>query len=51
MYGWVAEVQLATLARAAGDAWSPAYEAAWRDALTAIAELMLAGYPPQESVA
>jgi len=51
MYGWVAEVLLATLARAAGDAWSPAYEAAWRDALTAIAELMLAGYPPQESVA
>jgi hemoglobin-like flavoprotein len=51
MYGWVAEALLATLERAAGDAWSAAYEAAWRDALTAIAELMLAGYPQQESVA
>ena len=51
MYGWVADALLATLERAAGDAWTPAYETAWRDALTAIAELMLAGYPPQESVA
>lgn len=51
MYGWVAESLLATLERAAGDAWTPAYEMAWRDALTAIAALMLAGYPEQESVA
>jgi hemoglobin-like flavoprotein len=43
MYGWVAETLIATLAREAGDAWSPAYEAAWREALTAIAGLMLAG--------
>ena len=51
MYGWVAESLLATLEREAGDAWTPAYETAWRDALSAIAALMLAGYPEQESVA
>ena len=43
MYGWVAETLVATLAREAGDAWSPSYEAAWREALAAIAGLMLAG--------
>ncbi|HXM54222.1 MAG TPA: globin domain-containing protein [Candidatus Dormibacteraeota bacterium] len=45
MYGWVAEALLATLEKAAGDAWTPGYETAWRDALAAIADLMLAGYP------
>jgi hemoglobin-like flavoprotein len=51
MYGWVAESLLATLARAVGDDWTPAYEAAWRDALAAIAGLMLAGYTKPEAVA
>lgn len=51
MYGWVAEALLATMARSAGDAWTPAYEAAWREALAAIAALMLAGYSKPEAVA
>lgn len=51
MYGWVAETLIATLAREAGDAWSPAYEAAWREALTAIAGLMLAGAAARGSAA
>ncbi|HEY4027883.1 MAG TPA: globin domain-containing protein [Candidatus Dormibacteraeota bacterium] len=42
MYGWVAEALLAALARVAGDDWTPDVEAAWGDALTAIATLMLA---------
>jgi hemoglobin-like flavoprotein len=56
MYGWVAEALLATLARVAGDDWSPALESAWTDALTAIATMMLAGhalaepFEPMESV-
>ena len=50
MYGWVAETLLATLTRAAGDDWTPAYEAAWREALGAIAGMMLAGYPERRAV-
>jgi hemoglobin-like flavoprotein len=49
MYGWVAETLVDTLADAAGDGWRPEYAAAWREALGAIAGLMLAGYP-QEAV-
>lgn len=50
MYGWVAETLLVTLENVAGADWTPVYEAAWRDALFTIAELMLAGYPQQEAV-
>jgi hemoglobin-like flavoprotein len=51
MYGWVAETLLATLERAGGDGWTAGYAAAWRDALEAIASLMLAGYPEREALA
>ena len=43
MYPWVAECLLAALAEVAGEAWRADYEAAWKDALEAIAGLMLAG--------
>jgi len=43
MYGWVARSLLVTLEQVAGDAWSEELEAAWSEALTAIAGLMLAG--------
>jgi hypothetical protein len=32
----------------AGDAWTPAMAQAWTEALTAVAGLMLAGYPAAE---
>jgi hemoglobin-like flavoprotein len=48
MYGWVGESLLAVLARAAGADWTPAHDAAWKDAYGAIATLMLAGYPVEE---
>lgn len=50
MYGWVAHTLVDTLARVAGDDWSPAHDAAWRDALAAIAALMLAGRGRPEAV-
>lgn len=50
MYGWVATALVDTLAAAAGDDWTPAYEHAWRDALAAISGLMLTGYPKPELV-
>ena len=43
MYGWVGESLLAALAEAAGDAWTPAVEQAWTEAIGAIASMMLAG--------
>lgn len=43
MYGWVGVSLLATLAEAAGDAWTPQLEAAWAAAYTAISDLMLSG--------
>jgi hemoglobin-like flavoprotein len=43
MYGWVGASLLATLAEAAGDAWTPQLEAAWTDAYGAIAGLMQQG--------
>lgn len=51
MYGWVAETLVGTLGTAVGDDWTPGYEAAWRDALTAVAGLMLAGYPERAASA
>jgi len=45
MYGWVASTLLDTLAKAAGDDWTAETATAWRDALGAVASLMLAGYP------
>lgn len=43
MYSWVGECLLATLAEIAGDTWTPALEAAWTEAYTAVAGLMIAG--------
>jgi hemoglobin-like flavoprotein len=48
MYAAVAECMLAAMAELAGDAWTPAMTEAWTAALTAVAGLMLAGYPAQE---
>ncbi|HEX4340472.1 MAG TPA: globin domain-containing protein [Polyangiaceae bacterium] len=43
MYGWVGESLIATLAEAAGDAWTPELEGAWAEAYGAITGLMLDG--------
>jgi hemoglobin-like flavoprotein len=43
MYGWVGASLLATLAEAAGPAWSPQLSAAWSEAYGAIAGLMQQG--------
>jgi hemoglobin-like flavoprotein len=43
MYSWVGAALLATLAEAAGEAWTPAVEAAWTEAYGAIAGLMQRG--------
>jgi hemoglobin-like flavoprotein len=43
MYSWVGECLLAVLGEVAGDAWRGDYEIAWKEALEAIAERMLAG--------
>lgn len=43
MYDWVGASLLATLAEAAGSAWTPQLEAAWTDAYGAIAGLMKSG--------
>lgn len=43
MYQWVGASLLATLAEAAGEAWTPAVEAAWTEAYGAIAGLMQRG--------
>ncbi len=43
MYGWVGDALLATLAEAAGPAWSPAAKAAWTEAYGAISTMMLQG--------
>jgi hemoglobin-like flavoprotein len=48
MYAAVAECMLAALSELAGDAWTPAMTEAWAEALTAVAGLMLAGYPAEE---
>jgi len=42
-YAVVGAVLLGTMAAIAGDAWTPAYDAAWSDALTLVANLMLEG--------
>lgn len=51
MYDAVAECMLAAMAERGGDAWTPEMTAAWSDALSAVAGLMLAGYPQEDSVA
>ncbi|HEX4479127.1 MAG TPA: globin domain-containing protein [Polyangiaceae bacterium] len=43
MYGWVGESLIATLAEAAGSAWTPELEVAWTAAYAAIVSLMLRG--------
>src|SRR5262252_2599132 len=43
MYDWVGASLLATLAEAAGPAWTPRVAAAWTEAYGAIASLMKAG--------
>jgi hemoglobin-like flavoprotein len=43
MYGWVGESLLATLADVAGPAWTPEVAAAWTEAYSAIASMMMAG--------
>jgi hemoglobin-like flavoprotein len=43
MYGMVGEALLATLEKAAGEAWTPELAAAWGEAFGAIAGLMQAG--------
>jgi hemoglobin-like flavoprotein len=48
MYPWVGESLLATLAEIAGDAWTPALEAAWGEAYAAIASLMQRGASESE---
>ncbi|GAB3245214.1 globin domain-containing protein [Nocardioides dilutus] len=45
MYAAVAECMLAAMAELAGDDWTPDMTAAWTEALTAVAGLMLAGDP------
>jgi hemoglobin-like flavoprotein len=42
---------LAAMAERGGDAWTPEMTTAWSDALSAVAGLMLAGYPQEDSVA
>lgn len=51
MYDAVAECMLAAMAERGGDAWTPEMTTAWSDALSAVAGLMLAGYPQEDSVA
>jgi hemoglobin-like flavoprotein len=43
MYEWFGESLLLTLAQAKGSEWTPALEAAWREAYAAVCALMLAG--------
>jgi hemoglobin-like flavoprotein len=43
MYAWVGEALLATLAKIAGDAWTPKLKGDWVDAYNAIAALMMSG--------
>jgi hemoglobin-like flavoprotein len=49
MYDWVGECLLATLAHAAGPAWSLALDDAWSEAYNAIASLMKSGARAVES--
>jgi len=44
MYGWVGESLLATLAKVAGDDWTPALQSAWTEAYGAVSGLMLEGH-------
>ncbi|WLP89914.1 globin domain-containing protein [Gordonia sp. NB41Y] len=48
MYGAVAECMIAAMSEIGGQDWSPEMTDAWTEALTAVASLMLAGYPEEE---
>lgn len=43
MYPWVGDALLSTLAEVGGEQWSPRFEASWREAIGAIAGLMMEG--------
>ncbi|MFW0786330.1 globin domain-containing protein [Gordonia sp. CPCC 206044] len=45
MYGWVASTLVATMTERGGDQWTAEMTEAWEEALGAVAQLMLAGYP------
>ncbi|MGC4933688.1 globin domain-containing protein [Gordonia sp. DT30] len=49
LYPVVAQTLIATMAEIAGPAWTDEYTAQWAQALTAVADLMLAGYPEAET--
>jgi hemoglobin-like flavoprotein len=51
MYAYVGDCLISTLAEAAGPAWTPEIEAAWKDAYGAITALMLEGAEAEEKVA
>ncbi|AZG48550.1 globin domain-containing protein [Gordonia insulae] len=48
MYAAVAECMIAAMAEIGGSRWTADMTAAWTEALTAVASLMLAGYPASE---
>ena len=50
MYDAVGECMIAAMSEIAGDAWTSEMTSAWREALTAVSSLMLAGYPDESSV-
>ncbi|MFW0784163.1 globin domain-containing protein [Gordonia sp. CPCC 206044] len=45
MYGAVAECMIAAMSEIGGRRWTPEMTEVWTEALTAVASLMLAGYP------
>lgn len=51
MYGAVADCMIAAMAELGGDAWTEEMTAAWAEALTAVASLMLAGHPAEADLA
>ncbi|MXP20672.1 flavoprotein [Gordonia sp. HNM0687] len=48
MYGAVAECMIAAMSEIGGPRWTPEMTAAWTEALTAVASLMMAAYPDEE---
>lgn len=51
MFDAVAECLIAAMEERGGTAWTPEMTTAWTEALGAVAGLMLAGYPQEQSVA
>jgi len=51
MYGAVLECMISAMEETGGEEWTPEMSAAWTEALTAVAGLMLAGAPEEESAA